>query len=82
MTTRVKGLTVALTQDLRDDDVQALANAIKLLHGVASVTTLPVTSEDWVNRAQIRREYRVKLFAALGDPGPGPIQIDSTQGSP
>ena len=37
MTDRYNILTVALEKDLRDDDAQALINAIKMMRGVADV---------------------------------------------
>lgn len=39
MTNRIFALSVALTDNIREDDVQVLVAAIKLLRGVLSVET-------------------------------------------
>lgn len=51
--------------DIRDDDVVALLDAIRMLKGVLSVTTDVVDSSDWMNRERIRFELRQKLFEIL-----------------
>ena len=67
MTDRVKGLYVALDKDYRDDDVQVLIAAIKMLRGVADVETNVVDINDYYNRAQIRDQLRSDLFAVISD---------------
>ena len=67
MTDRVKGLYVALDKDYRDDDVQALIDAIKMLRGVADVATKVAQVDDYFNRAQIRYDIQSKLFDAISD---------------
>jgi hypothetical protein len=65
MTDRVKGFTVTLDKDYRDDDVEAILNAVRMIHGVAHVEPSIVTSEDHMNRQVIRHELRKKLYKAL-----------------
>lgn len=65
MTDRVKGLVVALETDIREDDVQVLVNAIKMLRGVLAVETKVADMDDWVNRSRIQSELRAKLFEVL-----------------
>jgi len=67
MTDRVKGLYVALDKDYRDDDVQALVDAIKMLRGVADVDTNILEVDDYFNRAQIRDQLRTDLFKVITD---------------
>jgi len=67
MTDRVKGLYVALDKDYRDDDVQALIDAIKMLRGVAEISTKVAQVDDYFNRAQIRYDIQSKLFDAISD---------------
>ena len=67
MTDRVKGLYVALDKDYRDDDVQALVDAIKMLRGVAAVATKVAQVDDYFNRVQIRYDIQSKLFDAISD---------------
>ncbi len=56
MTQRLKGLTVAFEQDIREDDAEALINAIRMIRGVASVTPIEADSGDWINRQRVRHE--------------------------
>ena len=39
MTDRIKGLTVTLDPDIREDDAQAIIDAIKMVKGVGDVET-------------------------------------------
>lgn len=61
MTERIKGLTVALDQDYREDDVQGIIDAIKLIKGVANVTPIPSSAEDFINRQQIKMEMAEEI---------------------
>lgn len=71
MTDRIKGLTVALNGDYRDDDVDAIVNAIMMIKGVAAVKKSITNHEDWINRIQIRHDIQSRLFDALKeDPKP------------
>jgi hypothetical protein len=65
MTDRVKGFTVTLDQDYRDDDVEGILNAVRMIHGVAHVEPSIVTSEDHMNRQVIKYELQKKLYKAL-----------------
>ena len=56
MMDRIKGLTVALDQDYREDDAQGIINAIKLIKGVANVAPIQSHGEDFINRQQIKTE--------------------------
>lgn len=44
MTQRVKGLVVTLDQDYREDDMEAIAQAIRMVRGVADVA-LDITED-------------------------------------
>lgn len=48
MTDRIKGLSVSLTHDIRDDDCQAIIDAIKMVKGVEAVEMHVTTSDDWM----------------------------------
>lgn len=65
MTDRVKGFTVTLNQDYRDDDVEAILNAVRMINGVAHVEPSIVTSEDHMNRQMIRNIIREKIYKAI-----------------
>lgn len=65
MTDRIKGLTVVLAEDIRDDDCQLIIDAILMLRGVAAVETLVANPSDYIDRARIRRELMSKLMEVL-----------------
>jgi hypothetical protein len=46
MTDRIKGFTVALDRDYRDDDVEVIANAIRMIKGVVAVEPSIVGTDD------------------------------------
>lgn len=66
MTNRINTLIVALEDDYREDDIQDLIRAIKLLSGVLDVKIgKPVDSIDWATERRIRQELIDKLFDVL-----------------
>lgn len=65
MTDRVKALTVVLDIDYREDDVQALAQAIGMMKGVTAVSLVKTDTNDYVNRARVRAELTGKLLDLL-----------------
>ena len=67
MTTRLKGFTVALEQDIREDDAEAIKKAIESLRFVQAVKPIEADSTDWINRSRIKLELRQKLFDILKD---------------
>lgn len=67
MTDRIKGLTVVLEQDVREDDIESTVEAIKHIKGVLDVKTVVSTSDDYFARARVRRELSAKLFQALDE---------------
>lgn len=67
MTNRVKGLMISLEEDIREDDVETIVNAIKMIKGVQEVATSVVNHDDWMNRTRIRFELERKLYVALSD---------------
>lgn len=65
MTDRVKALTVTLEKDIRDDDIETLVNAIKMLKGILDVENLIVTHEDHFAYLRAKRELGTKLWDVL-----------------
>lgn len=65
MTTRLKGLTVAFSQDIREDDVEAIVNAIRMIKGVMDVLPIENTSEDWIIKERVKRELSSKIYEVL-----------------
>ena len=62
MTDRIKGLTVALDRDYRDDDVQAVVDAIMMIKGVKGVTTSVVEMEDYTARVRVLSRIQDKIL--------------------
>lgn len=65
MTDRIKGFTVTLEKDMRDDDVEVIKKAIEMIRGIAHVESSIVTTDDHFNRMRIRQELGKKLWEVL-----------------
>lgn len=65
MSDRHYAYTVILAKDTRDDDSEAILNAIRMVKGVEAVTPLLATPELAVAESRARRAYRVALEALL-----------------
>lgn len=62
MTDRIRSLTVVLDNDYRDDDVQEVINAIKMIKGVLEVSEHIVNHQDYTNRTIVEHEMKRKLY--------------------
>lgn len=67
MTDRIKGLTVALDRDYRDDDVQAIVDAIMMIKGVKGVTTSKVDMSDYTARVIVASKIQSKVLQVFTD---------------
>ena len=67
MTNRVSGLVVTLDKDYRDDDVQVIIDAIKMIRGVADVQMNIVELNDYLNRNRVRYELEGEIYKAIGN---------------
>jgi hypothetical protein len=63
VTDRINYLYVALEDDTREDDVQALVNSIKQLRGVADVAMHVTSPSEWLAYTRVR----VELQRAIND---------------
>ena len=72
LTDRLNGAWVAFEKDIRTDDARALLDAIRMIRGVADVSsTIITTPSDYMNRMKVREEIREKLldlYNSLGNP--------------
>ena len=68
MTDRINLLSVVLSKDIRDDDCEAIINAIKMVKGVLSVTPHVVDHADHIAQQRVRHELGEKLWAVLYPP--------------
>lgn len=67
MTDRIQGLTVALDRDYRDDDVEAIVNAILMIRGVKSVKKSVVDMGDYTARVRAVTQIQERLFGVFKD---------------
>ncbi|MFI8792590.1 hypothetical protein [Streptomyces sp. NPDC055105] len=65
MTDRHAGYVVTLTDDIREDDAEAIINALRLIKGVASVQPVVGDHQLVIAKERVREEYRAKLTALL-----------------
>jgi hypothetical protein len=65
MTDRIKGLTVLLEPDKREDDAQAIIDAIRMIRGVVSVKTHVTDVDHHFAVDTARRELVNKLWEVL-----------------
>jgi len=62
MTDRLKGLTVAFTKEMREDDAEYLIKLISALKGVSRVTPILSDPHDWLIKSQVKEELREIIF--------------------
>lgn len=67
MTDRIKGLTVAFTADIREDDAQCIIDAILMIKGVANVTTSLSSPGDYINRQMVKSIAIEKILKFINE---------------
>lgn len=65
MTTRIKALTVTLSEDMREDDTEAVLTALRMVKGVIDVTAHVADLSDHVARLRAQRDIETRILAAL-----------------
>lgn len=65
MTDRFCALHVALSENIRDDDAEAIINAIRQIRGVAAVSGVVADPSLWTAEVRVRNELAEKLWAVL-----------------
>ena len=65
MTDRIKGLVITFVDPIREEQAEAIQNAIYQLRGVATVHALADNPDDHVNRHMIRMELEKRILDAL-----------------
>lgn len=61
MTARIRSLTIALENDIREDDIQSLVSAIKMMKNVISVTPNQVNPGNWATEMRVKMDMAQKL---------------------
>jgi hypothetical protein len=69
MTDNRPGLIVIVSDDLRPDEVEAVASAIRLLRGVVSVEAAAMSPELQDARERVDAEWRHRIVGLLDDEG-------------
>jgi len=62
MTDRVKGFTVTLERDIREDDFQRIKEAVEMIKGVLHVEPVLVTSEDFMIKQRIKHDVTMNII--------------------
>lgn len=65
MTDRVHSLIVVFDKDFREDDAEALVDAIQMLRGVIQVRPIVGTPEHYAAREQAKADLRSQIFGVL-----------------
>lgn len=65
MTDRTINLTVALDREYRDDDAQAIIDAIKMIKGVQYVSHIVFDSTDQSNAWCAERKFKMDIVQKL-----------------
>lgn len=65
MSDRVKGLTVVLDNDYRQEDIEMIKELILQIKGVKTVKESIVNSDDLINRERITIETKEKIYDFL-----------------
>lgn len=56
MSDRIKGLHVSFENDMDMESTKEIMNAISIIKGVSSVTTVVFNPEDWMVRIRLKQE--------------------------
>ena len=67
MTDRIKGFTVTLERDMREDDVEQLMAAMRYMKGVAHVEPSISSVDDHINQQRIKREMKSKFYKFIDE---------------
>lgn len=65
MTTRHRGYVVVLERDIREDDAEAVINALKMVRGVIDVKPVESNIDAEISGVRARTEVRQKIYNVL-----------------
>lgn len=74
MTDRVSAFIVVLKQDIREDDAEAIAQAIGQLRGVLTVQPHMADASTGIAEARVRHELSQKLWGVLYPKSANPLE--------
>ena len=67
MTARVKGFTVTLEHDIREDDFQQVLEAVEMIKGVLNVEPVLVTSNDFIVRNRLKHDITMNIIKLIDE---------------
>jgi hypothetical protein len=56
------GYIVTLADDIREDDAEATLTALRMIHGVTSVTPIVANHELVIAKERLRREFKEQVW--------------------
>jgi len=62
MSNRIKGFTVTLSQDIKDEDFESIKIALSLIKNVIHIEPSIVNVDDHFNRERVLFDLRNKLY--------------------
>lgn len=65
MSATIKGLTVTIEEDIREDHAKKIKEAIRMIKGVISVELVEEDMDHHMAKAQVRHEFEEKIWKAL-----------------
>jgi len=69
MTDKVKGFTVTLKKNIREDDFQRILEAVEMITGVLHVEPVLVTSLDYMVRQRLKHEITMNILKLIEETG-------------
>ena len=67
MTDRIKGFTVTLERDIREDDFQRIKEAVEMIVGVQHVEPSIVTPDDHYVRTRLKRDITNNILKLIDE---------------
>ena len=65
MTDRIHSLTVVLDHNIRDDDVQCIVDAIKMIRCVGEVVPQVADGDAWMAESGAKQDWSTMLYYVL-----------------
>jgi len=67
MTARLKGLTVTLERDIREDDFQRIKEAVEMIQGVLHVEPEIATPQDHYVRMRLKNDITRNILKLINE---------------
>lgn len=67
MTDRHTGYIVTLSEEIREDDAEAILNALRMVKHVISVDPIVADGSDFTSTVRANRKWQDKIFALVDD---------------